>query len=274
MYNTEINLRLKALETAQHLTNWGRADTLLENAAHVENYLINGLPKTSSKDDTLDVDSLKINVPDTGLVQFNQWNHQKILWLAIENTKTLVVNTARQMGTTSLYSAYALHYAKTHPSSVVKVISNKFSTARNLVFLFADQITYKTRTQNSIVFDNNSIILCDKSNHSDDSVLEDCGMIDLLIIDNAAYIPFKEDEYINSLIVGKVKDKCIISSSPNVNAGLFYTLWNTPSQFRSNLMLPWYIHEKRDYKWASDSIEQLGHNLFIQEYGCQFKPQF
>lgn len=251
----------------------GHAGALLENAAHVENYLINGKPKTSSSDDVSTIDSLKINVPDAGLIQFKQWNHQKILWSAIDNTKTLVVNTARQMGTTSLYSAYALQYAKTHPSSVVKVISNNFSISRNLVFLFADQITYKTRTLTSIVFDNNSIIVCDKSNN-DESVLEDHGMIDLLIIENAAYIPFKEDGYINSLITSRVKDKCIISSRPNVNAGLFYTLWNTPSQNRSKLLLPWYIHEERDSKWAATAVENLGYNLFMQEYGCQFRPQF
>lgn len=268
---TELSVRSTALSVAKDLENHGQVSYLLKNATHIENYLINGY-KDSKKDSPQSIiDSLKISNPTKGLITFKKYDHQKVLWTAIDNSKTLIINTSRMMGLTTLYGLYAVDYALKNPKSVVKVISNNMQCAKALAFMFNDQTSPESITQTKVTYNNGSTVTAMSSSSENKGNDES---IDLLIVDNAAFIPFKDDAYINELIVSNVKDKCIISSSPNLDTGLFYTLWTTHSNYRDKVLLPWYMNSDRNPEWAKKTTEFIGPVVFAKEYCCQFLPQF
>lgn len=266
----QIDIRTQAINVAQGLEHWGMADALIKNAASIEDYLYNGY-KNPNKKELADQKSgyFKITHPIKGLIPFNFYNHQKILWTGIDNSKTLIVNSARQMGSSSLLSLYAIKYALRNSESKIRILSSSYELSKNIIHKFSNQIKEEIASTNDVgvTFTNGSVITCDDRDTTG-------TLYDMAIIDNAAYLPYKNDDKIHEFIKLNVKDKCVILSSPEFNSGLFYSYWTSNDSFISKLMLPWYIHEEYDLAWAEKMRKDRGSLPFETEYCCQFYFKF
>lgn len=189
---------------------------------------------------------------------------------AMAKCQKLMLNCARQSGTTSLLIAHAFRQAIDKKNHHVVFYVPKFSYARRLMIYenhFAEQIA-QTTTGN-IKFKNGSSIRVFSSGAAAN---EPPSQIDTLIFDDASFISFSNVEWqafvwIASRCPGS---STIIASAPGASAGMFHLLW-TSDQSYSKISLPWFLSPDRGANWATTELSRIGPDDFKSSYCCEFQ---
>ena len=221
---------------------------------------------------------VKIQHPLRGTIPFDLYEFQeKSLKDLIEYDYNIILKS-RQMGITTLTSAYALWLMVFHKDKNILCISIKQETAKEIVtrVRFANNnlpswLKVKCTEDNrlSLRLENGSQIKAVSSSG-------DAGRssaLSLLIIDEAAFIDSIEEIWLSAQQTLSTGGKAIILSTPNGVGNFFHKTWvaSEENQNKFNTInLPWHLHPERNQEWRDEQTKLLGVRGAAQECDCDF----
>ncbi len=217
-----------------------------------------------------------VHHPIRGIIPFEPYAYQEKTIEELERGFPItVVMSARQMGMSVIMANYALFVASTKPNSTIVVISNDLACSKEFISRAVwsiegnpPHVPSATISSQGINFSNGSRIIAKPANINH---LRGTS-IDLLIVDNAAFISHKSlyDVWQNYLPCVLTTGKIILTSCPNTSEGLFHDLWRREDDKVNKILVKWRDHPERDEAWGEAFRQQLGWAAFQREFECQF----
>jgi hypothetical protein len=201
--------------------------------------------------------------------------YQKQVLYDFQNNRFNLVKSSRQMGLTTLISVMALQKSITSINNAALIICNKTMCCVDIIekiyyayirlpFALKPGIVSCTRTQ--IVFDNGSSITATSN------VKNALGRnINNIFIDSYAHM---SPDALTSLwpLVATSHASVFIQSTPN-GYNHFYDMVDKArrgeNSFKLNELYWWQV-PGRDDTWREQEIKNIGLQMFMQEYECQF----
>ena len=225
------------------------------------------------------VSSVKIKHPTKGPIPFQTFGFQNDVLKAVNDATTpiVLINTARQMGMTTLMCVYALYEAISKPDQVIIILATKYRNA--LEFLECMKYMIETTTtsipkiteynKSTLSFDNGSRIIAKSASQNSLKGIS----ANTILIQDAAFISYShEDELWWSLTpLLSYGGKIILYSTMHYNRGLFYKLWVENKISATKIKVTWDMHPDRDQNWANNVIQNIGMENFKSEYECEAK---
>jgi hypothetical protein len=272
-----IEKRLNLLDYAKKLTGASEMSTLIQAATELESFLEK--PFETLIKQVHDFNSFlphcMIQHQTRGDVPINAYPYQIMAASVLQHSNHVMINTARQMGTTVLLCAYALWNAVQKPDQNIIIASHSYTAAQEMISRIRFMVEHSTawlpklivNNKHSVEFDNGSRILASAVNENTGR-----GMtISTLILDNAAFIPYKFDQYIKELIgISRLRTKVILASTPKYNEGLFYDLWHDPLLWEAaRITLDYSLHPDAEER-AVHFKSALDTETFKNECECKF----
>lgn len=189
-----------------------------------------------------------------------------------------IINKSRQLGISTLVSAYSLWLMLFNKDKNVLVIATKQDTAKNMVtkVRFAYQnlpawLKIGTAEDNRL-----SLKLVNGSQIKAVSAAGDAGRsesVSLLVIDEAAFIDRIEEIFTAAQQTLATGGGCIALSTPNGVGNWFHKTY-LAAQSQENkflpISLPWTVHPERDQTWRDEQDRTLGKRNAAQECDCDF----
>ena len=219
-----------------------------------------------------------IQHPKRGRIQFNLYPFQEKVLKLYSNNEYYVVNKSRQLGISTLVSAYSLWLMLFHTDKNVLVVATKQETAKNMVtkvrFAYNNLPSWlkiKTAEDNRL-----SLRLANGSQIKAVAASPDAGRseaVSLLVLDEAAFIPGVDVIFTAAQQTLATGGQCIAISTPNGTGNWFHKTY-TKAQLKENkfipLSLPWTVHPERTQKWRDEQDATLGPRAAAQECDCDF----
>jgi hypothetical protein len=224
---------------------------------------------------------IMIQHPTKGCVHFKLHGYQKRMIQAFQQNRNVIMLASRQVGKSTVSSAYLLWYAIFNFDKTILIVSNKNDNAMEMVFKI--QFAYEnlphwlkpgidgTWTKHSIEFDNKTRILSSATTANSGRGLS----ISLLFADELAFVdPTVQEDFWTSISPTlSTGGSCIIASTPNGDNDVFATLWRG-AEVGSNGYFPihiaWDEPPGRDEKFRQIEIAKLGELKWKRDYECQF----
>jgi len=219
-----------------------------------------------------------IQHPTKGRVRFTLYPFQEsVLRLYLKN-KFNIVNKSRQLGISTLSSAYALWLMLFNTDKNVLCIATKTETAKNMVtkvkFGYDNLPSWmKIRTiennKLSIRFANGSQMKAVSA--AGDSARSEA--VSLLLIDEAAFIDNIEEVFVSAQQTLATGGGCVAMSTPYGTGNWFHRTWVKAEAGENSFLpirLPWTVHPERDQKWRDQQDVDLGPRMAAQECDCDF----
>jgi hypothetical protein len=224
---------------------------------------------------------IKIINVDEGLVPFKMYRYQKKMLRSMAIKRRTIITTARQVGKSTVTSAFIVWYIIFNKDKTVAMLANKGDTAREI--LGRVQLAYehlplwlqqgvKEWNKGSMLLENNSRVLAGSTSTS---AIRGYS-INLLFIDEAAHIENWEDFFTSvfpTISSGKTTKIILVSTPFGLNH--FHKLWEDAINKRNNyswILVTWDKVPGRDEKWKQMMIADSGGDLekFEQEQNCAF----
>ena len=247
-------------------------------------YSKNELLELSSCSDNIKIfyKYVKIVHPDKGLITFNPYNFQKKILKTVDLNRFTAILCSRQAGKTVVTSVYALHYAIFNADKYVGIVSNKQTSAIDILSrikrMYEELPVWikpgvKEYSKTFIAFDNGTKITVSAT--SADAFRG--RTLNLLIADELAFVRkgIAEDFWAANYptISTSTEAKIIIISTPNGMFNLFHKLYSGADR-KENTFIPlkftWRDVPGRDKKWADEQLRNLGETKFKQEQEVEF----
>lgn len=228
----------------------------------------------------------KITTIDKGFVLFDMHDYQKQLFHDFQDFRFNAVVQARQSGKTTVVAAFLLWYAMFNSDKEIAVLANKEKQAIEILdrirkayqdLPFFLQQGCEKFGSTLIEFENGSKIYAYAT--SSDSIRG--RSVSLLYVDEVAFIEndFEFWESTFPAIASAETSKCILTSTPKGQRGLFYDIVtkadpNHPAYNDFHLtQVPWYKVPTylKDPSWESKQRAKLGDARFDQEFGIKFR---
>jgi len=220
-----------------------------------------------------------IQHPQRGRIQFALFPFQeKVLKLFQDNPYSMILK-ARQLGLTTLVSAYSLWLMLFHKDKNILCVATKQETAKNMVtkvkFMFSNLPSWL-----KIDADENNKLNLRLKNGSQikaTSAASDAGRseaVSLLMVDEAAFIDNIGEIWASAQQTLATGGGCIVLSTPYGTGNWFHQTW-VRAENRENdfipIKLPWFVHPERDQAWRDRQDELLGDpRMAAQECDCDF----
>ena len=219
-----------------------------------------------------------IQHPQRGRIQFNLYQFQEKVLHLFQTKEYLVINKSRQLGISTLSSAYALWLMLFQKDKNILVIATKQETAKNMVtkIRFAyDQLP--TWLKIKAVEDNRlSLRLANGSQVKAVAASSDAGRseaVSLLLLDEAAFIDNIDTIFTAAQQTLATGGQCFAISTPNGTGNWFHKTY-TNAQISENkfipISLPWTVHPERSQDWRNEQDKTLGVREAAQECDCDF----
>ena len=219
-----------------------------------------------------------IQHPKRGRIQFALYPFQEKVLKLLQNNEYTITNKSRQLGISTLCSAYSLWLMLFHRDKNVLAIATKQETAKNIVtkIRFAYQslpnwLKIKTIEDNRL-----SLRLANGSQVKAVAASPDAGRseaVSLLILDEAAFIDNIDLIFTAAQQTLATGGQCIAVSTPNGTGNWFHKTF-TAAQIGENkfvpLSLPWTVHPERTKVWRDEQDKILGVRDAAQECDCDF----
>ena len=219
-----------------------------------------------------------IQHPTRGRILFALYPFQeKVLHLFRDNDYIITLKS-RQLGISTLASAYALWLMIFHKDKNVLALATTQATARNLVsktiFMY-DQLPKWLRLPSveknklSLRLKNGSKIQA-KSSNADAARSE---AVSLLLIDEAAFIDNIQETFAAAQQTLATGGQCMALSTPNGIGNWFHQTWEKAEAGENSFLpvkLPWTVHPERDQSWRDQQDADLGPRMAGQECDCDF----
>ena len=219
-----------------------------------------------------------IQHPQRGRQFFNLYPFQEKVLRLFQKNNYSVINKSRQLGISTLVSAYSLWLMLFNKDKNVLVIATKQDTAKNMVtkVRFAYQnlpawLKIGTSEDNRL-----SLRLANGSQIKAVSAAGDAGRseaVSLLIIDEAAFIDNIETIFTAAQQTLATGGGCVALSTPNGVGNWFHKTYLGAQTQENNFLpisLPWSVHPERDQVWRDDQDRILGKRNAAQECDCDF----
>ena len=219
-----------------------------------------------------------IQHPQRGRIQFNLYPFQEKVLLQLQKNEYTIINKSRQLGISTLASAYALWLMLFQKDKNILCIATKQETAKNMVtkvrFAYDSLpkwLQIKTSEHNKL-----SLRLANGSQIKAVGATADAGRseaVTFLIIDEAAFIEGIDEIFASAQQTLATGGQCLALSTPYGTGNWFHKSF-TKAQNKENkfvpLSLPWTVHPERNQRWRDDQDEILGIRNAAQECDCDF----
>jgi hypothetical protein len=221
---------------------------------------------------------VKIQHPLRGTISFDLYPFQEESLKNLVDFDYNIILKSRQMGITTLTSAYALWLMIFHSDKNILCISIKQETSKEIVtrVRFANN-SLPSWLKIPCIEDNRlSLRLKNGSQIKAVSSSGDAGRssaLSLLIIDEAAFIDNIEEIWLSAQQTLSTGGKAIILSTPNGVGNFFHKTWVASEQKENKfntINLPWHLHPERTQAWREEQTELLGVKGSAQECDCDF----
>lgn len=225
-----------------------------------------------------------INTLDRGIQKLKLYDFQQKLLFKLDSYNKLIINHSRQVGNSTILSAYALYYAMTHNNAHIHIASYCLQSSIQLLDVIdtmhtslpipiKNLIRCVAKSKREIKLSNGTIIHAITST-SPDSLKNHKS--DMIILDEFSHTPissvYELMTVVNKLVDTNPNMKLIIASVPN-GINYFYKLWaDAISNFNDYhaIKIPYTVIPHRDETWKQLEIAMLGKEKFEQEYECVF----
>lgn len=222
---------------------------------------------------------VKIQNPNEGgTVPFNLYPFQEDTLSRFHTDRFLLILKSRQLGITTLVSAYSLWQMIFNSDRNILVISIKQEISKEIItkVRFAnDHLPSWLKIQ--ATEDNRlSLRLKNGSMISATSSAKDAGRskaLSLLVLDEAAFIDEAKDIWTSAFNTLSTGGRAIVLSTPNGVGNWFHEMWVNAEKKKNDfttLKLYWDLHPKRDQRWRDEQTKQLGARGAAQECDCDF----
>jgi hypothetical protein len=219
-----------------------------------------------------------IQHPLKGRIQFNLYPFQEKVLIQLQKNEYTIINKSRQLGISTLASAYSLWLMLFQKDKNVLCIATKQETAKNMVtkVRFAYDALPKWMQIKTAEHNKLSLRLTNGSQIKAVGATSDAGRseaVSFLIIDEAAFIEGIDEIFASSQQTLATGGQCLALSTPYGTGNWFHKSF-TKAQSRENkfvpLSLPWTVHPERDQVWRDAQDEILGLRHAAQECDCDF----
>ena len=221
---------------------------------------------------------VKIQHPTRGTLPFLTYLFQDATLKDFVEYRKNIILKSRQMGITTLVSAYALWLMVFHDDKEILCLSITQETSKAIVtkVRFAnDNLPSWLKVQ---AIEDNRLSLKLK-NGSQIRAVSSAGTsgrssaLSLLIIDEAAFIDGIEEIWLSAQSALSTGGKAIVLSTPNGVGNWFHKMWMESEQGLNDfnrISLPWQLHPERDQTWRDEQGKLLGIKGAAQECDCEF----
>jgi hypothetical protein len=219
-----------------------------------------------------------IQHPQRGRQFFNLYPFQEKVLKLFQKHDYSVINKSRQLGISTLVSAYSLWLMLFNKDKNVLVIATKQDTAKNMVtkvrFAYQNLPTWLkigTSEDNRL-----SLRLANGSQIKAVSAAGDAGRseaVSLLVIDEAAFIDNIETIFTAAQQTLATGGGCIALSTPNGVGNWFHKTYLSAQEQQNRFLpisLPWTVHPERNQDWRDEQDRILGKRNAAQECDCDF----
>lgn len=222
-----------------------------------------------------------IQHPTRGRMQFGLYLFQEKVLGLFQQNEYCIINKSRQLGISTLVSAYALWMMIFQKDRNILVVATKQDTAKNLVtkvsFAYEHLPGWLKEFVGGEEFNNKlSIKLKNGSQIKAVSAATDSGRseaVSLLILDEAAFISNIETIFTAAQQTLATGGRCIAISTPNGTGNWFHTEF-VKAEIGDNkftaIRLPWTVHPERNQTWRDEQDRILGKREAAQECDCDF----
>jgi len=221
----------------------------------------------------------KISHPQRGLIAFKTYDFQDDLLRDFNDYRFNIVLKARQLGISTITSAYIVWLMLFHRDKNILVVATKLQTATNLVrkvkkimktlpdWMRISEISIDNRT---------SFELGNGSQIKASSTSADAGRseaLSLLVIDEAAHVETLEELWTALYPTLSTGGRCIAISTPNGVGNWFHkTCVESESGINNfkHTKLLWDVHPDRDQLWYEKETQNMSRRQIAQELECNF----
>lgn len=219
-----------------------------------------------------------IQHPTRGRQLFDLYPFQEKALKLLQNNEYCIINKSRQLGISTLVSAYSLWMMLFNKDKNVLVVATTQATAKNMVtkVRFAYQnlptwlkIGHTEDNRLSLRLVNGSQIKA-VSGAGDATRSE---AVSLLIMDEAAFIDRIDDIFTAAQQTLATGGRCVALSTPNGVGNWFHKTYTRAQKKENNFLpisLPWTVHPERDQAWRDQQTVELGARSAAQECDCDF----
>lgn len=224
----------------------------------------------------------KIPHTEQGLVDFDLFDFQKDLVKNLQVNRFNIILKARQLGVSTVTSAYILWLMLFRRNKNILVVATKVYTAGNMVKkvqqmyerlpLFIRIVDPKTKNKTEFELGNGSRIKAESTEKSSGR----SEAVSLLVIDEAAHVEnLGGDDGLWTGIYPTLSTggSCIAISTPNGVGNWYHEMcmgaMNGENEFHLTKLM-WDVHPERDQEWFDREIRNLKPRQVAQELKCSF----
>jgi phage FluMu gp28-like protein len=219
---------------------------------------------------------VKIQHPKRGTIPFELYPFQeRALQDLIDNDYNIILKS-RQLGITTLSSAYSLWLMIFHSDKNILCISITQETAKEIVtrVRFAND-NLPSWLKVECVEDNRLSLRLKNGSQikavSSSGTAGRSSALSMLIIDEAAFIDNIDDIWTSAQSTLSTGGKAIVLSTPNGVGNFFHRTWidaDAKNNKFHTIKLPWSLHPERDQVWRNEQTKLLGPKMAAQECDC------
>jgi hypothetical protein len=219
-----------------------------------------------------------IQHPQRGRIQFNLFPFQEGVLHQFKKNKYNIVNKSRQLGISTLSSAYSLWMMLFNKDKNVLCIATKQETAKNMVTKVKFAYDNLPSWLQIKAIENNKLSL-KLSNGSQIKAIGATGdagrseAVSLLLLDEAAFIEGIDEIFASAQQTLATGGQCIAISTPFGTGNWFHRTFIGGEEGKNgftSIKLPWTVHPERSQKWRDEQDAILGPRNAAQECDCDF----
>lgn len=221
---------------------------------------------------------LKVLHPDKGRVTLKLRDYQKRLFAHIHNNRNSCNLLPRQVGKTTISSAYLIWYMIFNPDKLIGVLAHKLMSAEEI--LFKTKIMYQSlpiwMQQGVEQFSKRRVVLENKTRAIAESTSGGAAAgltVNILFLDEFALVqPHQAETFMMSAfptVSASEESKIIICSTPR-GKNHFYTLYEGDNNF-APFTIEWDEPPGRDEEFKAEIIASQGELFWNQEFAAQFE---
>ena len=234
----------------------------------------------SGKDPTYFINNYaKISHPMRGLIPFKTYPYQDDMLVNFNDYRFNVILKARQLGLSTIVSAYVVWLMLFHREKNVLVMATKFQTATNVVKkvkAIMKNLPDWIRISDIRIDNRASFELTNGSQIMATSTSGDAGRseaLSLLVVDEAAHVEGLDELWTGLYPTLSTGGRCIALSTPNGVGNWFHKTYIDAEQGLNDFhscILPWQIHPERDQGWFEKETRNMSRRQIAQELECNF----
>ena len=222
---------------------------------------------------------VKIQHIERGTIPFELYPFQEeTLNSFIKNDKNIVLKS-RQMGISTLVSAYSLWLMVFKTDKNVVVISRTQDATKDIVTKVRFSNEHLPSWLRVECIEDNRLSLRFKNGSQIKAISSSAGAArgnaaSLLILDECAHIENADKVWVAANATTSTGGKAILLSTPNGVGDFFHKMWTEAESGENGFVtvkLPWNLHPDRDEEWREKAGKEQGDKReAAQEYDCDF----